>query len=134
MCSIYTTLISTTPSPLSAGSSLSSQTLVDQFKRGFKRDFNAFPTVKDKKNNDQWHRTFTNMAHAQDLSNVLNPKYVPHASAAYDLSWEKQKFLYVVLEAKVETAKGKSNIRQYENTYDAQKAYKKLEQQPPSYV
>jgi hypothetical protein len=37
-------------------------------------------------------------------------------------------FLYAVLEAKVETAKGKSIIRQYENTYDAQKAYEKLEE------
>jgi hypothetical protein len=68
------------------------------------------------------------MAHAQDLSDVLNPLYVPQTTAAYDLCWKKPKFLYVVLEAKVETAKGKSIIRQYENTYDAQKAYEKLEE------
>jgi glucose-6-phosphate 1-dehydrogenase len=53
-------------------------------------------------------------------------------TAAYDLFWEKQKFLYAVLEAKVETAKGKSIIRQYENTYDAQKAYEKLEEHHPT--
>jgi hypothetical protein len=72
------------------------------------------------------------MACAQDLSDVLNPQYVPQTTAAYDLFWEKQKFLYAVLEAKVETAKGKSIIRQYENTYDAQKAYKKLEEHHPT--
>jgi glucose-6-phosphate 1-dehydrogenase len=68
------------------------------------------------------------MARAQDLSDVLNPQYVPQITAAYDLFWEKQKFLYAILEAKVETAKGKSIIRQYKNTYDAQKAYEKLEE------
>jgi hypothetical protein len=68
------------------------------------------------------------MARAQDLSDVLNPKYVPQTTPTYDLFWEKQKFLYAVLEGKVETAKGKSIIRQYESTYDAQKAYKKLEE------
>jgi hypothetical protein len=74
--SIHTTPPSTTPSPLSAAtisSSLSSQSPVDLFKRGIKRDFNAFPTLKDEKNNDQWHRKFTNMPCAQDLRDILNP-------------------------------------------------------------
>jgi hypothetical protein len=81
--SIHTTLPSATPSPLSAAtisSSLSSQSPVDLFKRGIKLDFIAFPTLKNEKNNDQWHRTFTNMARAQDLSDVLNHKYVPLAT------------------------------------------------------
>jgi hypothetical protein len=128
---IHTTLPSATPSPLSAAtisSSLSSQSPVDLFKLGIKRDFNAIPTLKDEKNKDQWHCTFTNMARAQDLSDVLNPKYVPQTTTAYDLFWEKQKFLYAVLEAKVETVKGKSIIRQYKSMYDAQKAYKRLEE------
>jgi hypothetical protein len=98
------------------------------FKRGIKRDFKAFPALKDDKLNDQWHRTFVNMARAQDLSDVLNPKYIPQTTTAYDLFWGKQKFLYAVLEAKVETAKGKSIIRHYKSTYDAQKAYEKLEE------
>jgi hypothetical protein len=72
--------------------------------------------------------SFTNMAHAQDLIDVLNPQYVTQTTAAYDLFWGKQKLLYAVIEAKVETAKGKSIIRQYENTYDTQKAYEKLEE------
>jgi hypothetical protein len=104
-----------------------SQSPVNLFKRGIKRDFNAFPTFKDEKN-DQWHRAFSNMARAKDLSDVHNPKYVPLTTAAHDLFWEKQKFLYAILEAKVETAKGKSIIREYESSYDAQKAYEKLKQ------
>jgi hypothetical protein len=101
---IHITPPSTTPSLLSAvttTSSLSSKSPVDLFKRGIKREFNAFPTLKDEKHNDQWHRTFVNMARVQDLSDVLNPQYVPQTTAAYNLFWEKQKFLYAVLEAKV---------------------------------
>jgi hypothetical protein len=48
--SIHTTPPSTTPSPLSAAtitSTLFSQSPIDLFKRGIKRDFNAFPTLKD---------------------------------------------------------------------------------------
>jgi hypothetical protein len=129
--SIHTTPPSATPSPLSAAtisSSLLSQFPVDLFKRGIKRNFNAFPTLKDEKYNDQWHRTFTNMACAQDLSDVLHPQYVLQTTTAHDLFWEKQKFLYAVLKTKVETAKGKSIIRQYESMYDAQKSYKDLEE------
>jgi glucose-6-phosphate 1-dehydrogenase len=51
-----------------------------------------------------------------------------YPTTVYDLFWEKQKFLYAVLEAKVETAKGKTIIRQYKSTYDAQKAYEMLEE------
>jgi hypothetical protein len=91
--SIHTTLAQTIPSPLSVAtmpSSLSSQTLVNLFKCGIKRDFSAFPTLKDEKNNDQWHHTVTIMAQAQDLIDVLNPKYVPLTTVEHDLFWEKQ--------------------------------------------
>jgi hypothetical protein len=40
---------------------------------------------------------------------------------------EKQKYLYAVLESKVETAKGKAIIRKHESTFDAQKAYEELQ-------
>jgi hypothetical protein len=65
------------------------------------------------------------MAQAQDLSDVLNPKYVPLTTEEHDLFLEKQKFMYAVLETKVENAKGKSIIQQYESMYDAQKLYEK---------
>jgi hypothetical protein len=52
------------------------------------------------------NRTFSNFARAQDLSDVLDENYIPITTADKDLFAEKQKFLYTVLEAKVETAKG----------------------------
>jgi lipopolysaccharide export system protein LptA len=56
----------------------------------------------------------------------LDENYVPVTTADIDLFAEKQKFLYAVLEARVETAKGKAIIRSHEKNYDAQKAYAEL--------
>jgi hypothetical protein len=96
------------------------------FKRGIKRDFASFPTLKDDKQNGQWHRTFSNLAWAQDLSDISDENYIPINTADKDLFAEKQKFLYAVLEAKVETAKGKAIMHSHEKDYDVQKAYAEL--------
>jgi Zn-dependent M28 family amino/carboxypeptidase len=100
---------------------------VDLFKRGIKRDPSVYLTLKDKLWNDNWHRSFANQARAQDLSDVLNAAYVPTTSVESELFQEKQKFLYDVLESKVETAKGKAIIRKHESSFNAQKAYAELQ-------
>ena len=124
------TLTFKSPTPTASSSSSSTpshgQSPVDIFKRGIKRDPSVFPTLKDEKLNDQWHRSFANQARAQDVSDVLDITYTPLSVADVALFEEKQKYLYAVLESKVETAKGKSIIRSYESTYDAQKAYADL--------
>jgi hypothetical protein len=100
---------------------------VDLFKRGIKHDPSVYPTLKDELWNDNWHRSFANQARAQDLSDVLNAAHVPTTSVESDLFQEKQKFLYAVLESKVETAKGKAIIHKYERSFNAQKAYAELQ-------
>jgi hypothetical protein len=40
---------------------------------------------------------------------------------------EKQKYLYAVLESKVETARGKAFIHKHESSFDAQKSYAELQ-------
>jgi hypothetical protein len=76
---------------------------------------------------DKWHHTFSNLAWAQDLlSDVLDENYTPVTTVDIDLFTEKQKFLYAVLEAKVETAKGKAIICSHEKKSDAQKTYAEL--------
>jgi hypothetical protein len=96
------------------------------FKRGIKRDFASFPTLKDNKQNDQWHHTFSNLARVQGLSDVLDENYSPVTTADKDLFAKNQIFLYAVLEVKVETAKGKAIIHSHEKDYDTQKAYAEL--------
>jgi hypothetical protein len=68
----------TPPTPLiNIPPSVPTQSVVDLFKHGIKRDIASFPTLKDDKHNDQWHCTHNNMARAQDLSDILNPNYKP---------------------------------------------------------
>ena len=117
---------SSSSTPTASSPFQSKYTLAELFKRGIKRDSNIFPTLKDEKQNDLWHRSFATQARAQDVSEVLNPSYVPPTTEDRDLFTEKQKFLYAVLESKVLTDRGKAIIRDHENDFDAQAVYKKL--------
>ena len=98
----------------------------DMFRRGIKRDSTLFPTLKDEKFNDSWHRSFVNQARAQDVSEVLDPSYVPSTASDQELFTEKQKYVYAVLESKVLTDRGKAIVREFETTFYAQKVYKRL--------
>jgi Reverse transcriptase (RNA-dependent DNA polymerase) len=101
--------------------------MVDIFRRGIKRDPSLFPTLKDEKYNDSWHRSFETQARAQDVYNVLNPNYKPMTQEEMDLFVEQQKYVYAVLESKVLTDFGKSLVRDHEQDFNAQLVYKKLQ-------
>jgi len=97
-----------------------------QFKRGIKRDPSVFPTLKDESLNDAWHRSFVNQARAQDVEEVLNEDFKPATEDEKELFEEKKKYVYAVLESKVQTDRGRALVRDYEETYDAQAAYAAL--------
>ncbi len=109
-------------------SSTSRYTPAELFKRGIKRDPSLFPVLKDERFNDQWHRSFNTQAHAQDVQNVLNPKYKPTTPELIDLFKEQQKYVYAVLEKCLLTDRGKKIVREHESDYDAQKVYDKIKQ------
>jgi hypothetical protein len=67
-----------------------------------------------------------NQAHSQDVSEVLDPSYVPTTNQAKELFLEKQKYVYSVLECKVITDKRRTIVQEYKDTFDAQKVYQKL--------
>jgi hypothetical protein len=98
------------------------------FKKGIKRNPSVYLTLKDELWNDNWHRSFANQARAQDVDEVLDENYLPTTSEQYELFQEKQKYIYTILESKVETAKGKAIIPKHESNYDAQKAYAELQE------
>jgi hypothetical protein len=112
----------------SSGTHTASRTFTpaELFRRGIKRDPSLFPTLKDERFHDNWHRSFTNQARAQGVSEILNATYVPANDSEIELFHEKQMYLYAVLEAKVLTDKGKAIIREHENDFNAQSAYAKL--------
>jgi hypothetical protein len=66
-------LVASTPPPLSTRNNPgpTKYSMVDLFRRGIKRDPSLFPTLKDEKYNDSWHRSFETQARAQDVFNVL---------------------------------------------------------------
>ena len=70
------------------------------FPRGIKHDPTLFPTLKDERFNDTWHRSFSNQARAQDVNEVLIDTYNPTTQEDKALFEEKKKFLYAVLEAR----------------------------------
>jgi hypothetical protein len=55
------------PSPIPR-SSKPGPSLAELFKKGIKRDQTLFPTLKDEKFNDSWHRSFEIQAHAQGIA------------------------------------------------------------------
>jgi hypothetical protein len=60
------------------------------------------------------------------VADVHDETYVPTTVDEIALFSEKQKFVYAVLESKVQTDHGKAIIRDHEHDFDAQKVYKKL--------
>ena len=101
---------------------------VESFKRTIRRDPDQFPTLRDESLNDGWHRDVVNQARAQDLQELTDPTYVPVSDEAKALFDVKQKFFYAVLAKTVQTDRGRAIVRQYEETYDAQKVYADLVQ------
>lgn len=96
------------------------------YRRGVRRDANAFIALKEDKQWDSWERSTVAQARAQDLSDVLDTNYVPSTPEENELFVEKQKFVYAVLEKNLLTDKGKSLIRHYAATFDAQKVYRDI--------
>jgi hypothetical protein len=83
---------------------------VAMFCRTIKKDPPLFPTLKDDKYHDVWHRSFNTQAVAQDVSKVLDETYhVPETADDIALFSEKKKYIYAVLESKVLTDCWKSH-------------------------
>jgi hypothetical protein len=99
---------------------------VTDFKRGIKRDVNLFPKLKTDKGWDSWKRTVVTQARMQDVSEVLDPKYVPATPTMKLLFDEKQKFMYAVFDTVLLNDQGKAYVRQYTDTFNAQKVYELL--------
>ena len=91
----------TQPRTSNPPSSSNKMTPAEQFKRAIKLDQSAFPTLKDERFNEPWHRSFETQADAQGVSNILNENYAPSSPEEQDLFILQQKFVYAVLEAKV---------------------------------
>jgi hypothetical protein len=59
-----------------------------------KRDPNLFPTLKDEKFNENWYQSLKSQACAQDVSEVLDPSYVPTTKQVKEFFIEKQNYIF----------------------------------------
>jgi len=112
------------PSPRTVTASGSSTvTPVEVFRKGIKRDANAFSALKDMKQWDQYKRSTKAQARAQGVAEVLDPAFTPVLQDDKDLFEAKQQFMYAVFEKTLLTDFGKSVVRAHEKTGDAQAVF-----------
>ena len=83
-----------------------SQTAINNFKRGTKRDASAYPIFKNDLYYDTFQTSFLAIIKAQGLYDVAEPDYDPGDGAYYEqeLFQEKQSFAYSVLVTSVENS------------------------------
>ena len=122
------------PGPITQGNSGTSPptapsratTPLDNFKRSIKRDPSAYPTIKDHAKWDNWNRSLIAQARVDDVSDILDPTYIPITDTDKDLFRVKQSYLYNVFNKCILTDLGQKLVRTYAETFDAQKIYKAL--------
>ena len=99
---------------------------VETFRRGIKRDPSLFPTLRDERQHDKWHRSFENQAFSQGVAKVLNTSYIPLTLEDTELLEEMQIYMYAVLDKTVLTDKGQEIVRKYHDKRDARAVYVEL--------
>ena len=82
-----------------------SQTALNNFKKGTKRDVSAYPIFKNNLYYDTFQRSFMAVIKAQGLYDVVDPDYDPDDADQYEkeLFQEKQYFVYYVLVTSLQT-------------------------------
>ena len=100
----------------------SNQQLVS-FRKGIKREETAYPTLKDEIYFDSFSRSLYITAKSHECEEVLDPEYTPSISEK-ELFDAKQVFMFSVLDKHLLTDMGKTIVRKYVHTTDAQSVWK----------
>ena len=122
--------VATAPAP--APPTIHGVSHVTAFRRGIKRDQSLFPILKDDKDWDDWQRRTRTQATAQCVERVLDSTYQPLSFDDKELFEEQQKYMMAVFTLCLQTDHGKSLLRTYEGTHEAQKLFAELEKQAKS--
>ena len=93
-----------------------SQTALNNFKKGTKRDASVYPIFKNDKYYDTFQRSFLANLKAQGLYDVADPDHDPESGDIYEqeLFKGKQSFVYSVLVTSLQTEKGKELVKEFE--------------------
>ena len=92
-----------------------SQTALNNFKKGTKRDASVYPIFKNDKYYDTFQRSFLANLKAQGLYDVVDPDHDPESGDIYEqeLFKGKQSFVYSVLVTSLQTEKGRE-VKEFE--------------------
>ena len=93
-----------------------SQTALNNFKKGTKRDASVYPIFKNDKYYDTFQRAFLANLKAQGLYDVADPDHDPEHGDIYEqeLFKGKQSFVYSVLVTSLQTEKGRELVKEVE--------------------
>ena len=93
-----------------------SQTALNNFKKGTKRDASVYPIFKNDKYYDTFQRSFLANLKAQGLYDVADPDHDPESGDIYEkeLFKGKQSFVYSVLGTSLQTEKGRELVKEFE--------------------
>ena len=93
-----------------------SQTALNNFKKGTKRDASIYPIFKNDKYYDTFQRSFLANLKAQGLYDVADPDHDPESGDIYEkeLFKGKQSFVYSVLVTSLQTEKGRELVKEFE--------------------
>ena len=100
----------------------SNQKLIS-FRKGIKREETAYPTLKDERYFDSFSRSLYITTKSHECEDVLDPEYTP-SNSEKELFEAKQVFMFSVLDKHLLTDMGKTIVRKYVHTTDAQSAWK----------
>ena len=93
------------------------------FNKGIKREETAYPILKDERYFDGFSRSLYITAKSHECEQVLDPDYTP-TNAEKDLFEAKQIFMSSVFDKHLLTDMGKTMVRKYVHTTDAQSVWK----------
>ena len=113
---------STAPEPRNT----SNQKLVS-FRKGIKREETAYPTLKDERYFDSFSSSLYITAKSHECEDVLDPEYTP-SNSEKELFEAKQVFMFSVLDKHLLTDMGKTIVRKYVHTTDAQSVWKHFQE------
>ena len=104
-----------------------SQTALNNFKKGTKRDASVYPIFKNDKYYDTFQRSFLANLKAQGLYDVADPDHDPESGDIYEkeLFQGKQSSVYSVLVTSLQTEKGRELVKEFEG--DARSIILKLQ-------
>ena len=93
-----------------------SQTALNNFKKGTKRDASVYPIFKNDKYYYTFQRSFLANLKAQGLYDVADPDHDPESGDIYEqeLFQGKQSFVYSVLGTSLQTEKGRELVKEFE--------------------